>query len=161
MSNLFWSKIFVISPFKKSSILSSFHFTDAICNAQVNPILGLKVVLLCYICLWLVKITEEPGVGPTGKREEEGLSDWPRGEGKEPGEEELRDRREALHPPEREPDAPTGTFCIVYVIGTLNSSVWWFKFCWFCLGLVKLHQYVRTIKTSSLAPAGAPARFGN
>ena len=152
MSNLFWSKIFVISPFKKSSILSSFHFTGAICNAQVNPILGLKVVLLCYICLWLVKITEEPGVSPTGKREEEGLSDWPRGEGKEPGEEELRDRREALHPPEREPDAPTGTFCIVYVIGTLNSSVWWFKFCWFCLGLVKLHQYVCTIKTSS-APA--------
>ena len=152
MSNLFWSKIFVISPFKKSSILSSFHFTDAICNAQVNPILGLNVVLLCYICLWLVKITEEPGVSPTGKREEEGLSDWPRGEGKEPGEEELRDRREALHPPEREPDAPTGTFCIVYVIGTLNSSVWWFKFCWFCLGLVKLHQYVCTIKTSS-APA--------
>jgi len=58
-----------------------------------------------------VKITEEPGVSSTGKREEEGLFDWSGGEGEGPGE-ELGDGREAIHPPEREPDASTGTYSI-------------------------------------------------
>ena len=70
---------------------------------------------LDLLCSWLVKITEEPGVSSTGKREEEGLFDWSGGEGEGPGEEELGDGREALHPPEWEPDAPTGTFYFALV----------------------------------------------
>ena len=72
-----------------------------------------------------MKITEEPGVSSTGKREEEGLFDLSGGEGERPGEEELRDGREALHSSKREPDAPPGTFCIglAYLARTLQICV--------------------------------------
>jgi hypothetical protein len=75
-----------------------------------------------------VKVTKESGFSPTGKRKEEGLFDWDRGEGEGAGEEEFRDGREVLHPSEWKPDAPTGTirlvakFCSVQVLPIFASA---------------------------------------
>lgn len=80
--------------------------SSTVCNlcTVVNQVWG-----LVYVRVWPVKVAEEPGIGTAGKGEEESIFGWSGGEGEGSGEEELRAGREALHPAEWKPNAPTDT----------------------------------------------------